>query len=85
MSILLLGRWDHGGNLVIEESHVIEDGDQTTIDRHVERQDNSDRMAWACEFLVDQHRRAVQAAYEEYVRDEGARLVDEVEGFELAS
>ncbi|MEU5476896.1 hypothetical protein [Streptomyces mirabilis] len=82
MSTLLLGRWDHSGNLVIEESHKVEDGDQATIDGLVDDQDNSDSNAWSCEFDVDRHSDAVQSAYEEYVRDEGTRLVDKAEGFE---
>ncbi|MFJ8677353.1 hypothetical protein [Streptomyces sp. NPDC093589] len=85
MSTLLLGRMDHGGTLVIEESHQIEDDDQDTIDALVVGQDNSDSMAWACEFDVDRHSDAVQRAYEEYVRDEGGRLIDDVEGYEPAT
>ena len=84
MSTLLLGRWDHGGNLLIEESHQVADDDQEAIDALVEAQDNDDCMAWAAEFDVDSHTAAVQRAYEEYVRDGfGAEgLTDEVEGFE---
>ncbi|MEU0110671.1 hypothetical protein ABZ313_35645 [Streptomyces sp. NPDC006251] len=83
MSTLLLGRWDHGGNLVITESHQVEDGDQETIDALVADQDNADNMAWACDFDVDHHGDAVQRAYEEYVRDGGGvELIDEAEGFE---
>lgn len=82
MSTLLLGRWDNGGNLVIEESHQIEDGDQTTADALVDGQDDENNDAWAAEFDVDRHSDAVQRAYEEYVADEGTRLIDEAEGFE---
>ncbi|AWI32634.1 hypothetical protein [Streptomyces tirandamycinicus] len=84
MSTLLLGRWDHGGNLVITESHQVEDGDQATIDALVEDQDDADSMAWSCAFDVDRHADAVQRAFEEYVRDgfDAEGLIDEVEGFE---
>jgi hypothetical protein len=82
MSVLLLGRWDYGGNLVIEESYDVEDGDQETIDALVESQDNEDGNAWACEFLVDEHSRAIQEAYVTYVAHEGTRLIDEVQGIE---
>ncbi|MGX5183368.1 hypothetical protein ACWKT5_11260 [Streptomyces avermitilis] len=84
MSTLLLGRWDHGGNLVIEESHQVEDGDQDTIDGLVDDQDNDDGMAWACAFDVGSHSAAVQRAYDESVRDQGGRLIDEAEGFDPA-
>ncbi|MEW2434387.1 hypothetical protein AB0952_09405 [Streptomyces caniferus] len=82
MSTLLLGRWDSGGNLVIEESHQIEDGDQTAVCTLVDEQDNENNDAWAGEFDVDRHRDAVQRAYEEYVAHEGTRLIDEAEGHE---
>jgi meiotically up-regulated gene 157 (Mug157) protein len=85
MSILLMGRWDHGGNLVIEESYEVEDGDQESIDGFVDDQDDDDSMAWACEFETDSHSSAVQMAYEEYVADEGSRLIDDVYGFEPAA
>jgi hypothetical protein len=85
VSILLLGRWDHGGNLVIEESYEVKDGDQESIDELVDDQDNDDSMAWASEFLTDSHSSAVQMAYEEYVVDEGTRLIDDVYGFEPAA
>lgn len=81
MSILLLGRWDHGGNLLIEESLEIEDGDQEAIDGLVDDQDDDDSMAWACEFLTDSHSTAVQMAYEEYVADDGTQLIDEAYGY----
>jgi hypothetical protein len=83
MSTLLLGRWDHGGNLVIEESHQVEDGDQAAIDGLVDDQ-GDDGMAWACAFDVDSHSAAVQRAYDEYVRDQDGRLIDEAEGFDPA-
>ncbi|MGA5411638.1 hypothetical protein ACPCSC_30825 [Streptomyces lavendulocolor] len=82
MSVLLLGRWDLGGNLVIEESHQIEDGDQATADALVDDQGDENNDAWAAEFDVDRHSDAIQRAYEEYVADEGTRLIDEVEGHE---
>lgn len=80
MSVLLLGRWDHGGNLVIEESHVIEDGDDETADALVDEHE-TDNMVWAAEFDVDTHEAAVQRAFNEYV-DEGDNLIDIITGFE---
>lgn len=82
MAILLLGRWDHGGNLLIEDSQEFEDNDDEGMDAVVNAQDDEDHMAWAASFLVDDHSRAVQRAYEEYVRDDGGRLIDESEGFQ---
>ncbi|MFD3422617.1 hypothetical protein [Streptomyces decoyicus] len=82
MFTLLLGRWDHGGNLVIEESHQILVVDQATAEALVDDQDNENCDAWACAFDVDRHSDAVQRAYEEYVAHEGTRLIDEAEGFE---
>ncbi|MET9776222.1 hypothetical protein ABZ023_18510 [Streptomyces sp. NPDC006367] len=82
MTILLLGRWDHGGNLTIEESHTVADEDQAAVDRHVNGQDDTDGMAWAATFYLDTHRQAIQDAYEEYVRDEGGRLIDNVHGIQ---
>jgi len=82
MAILLLGRYDHGGTLHIEESLTFPDDDQESIGAVVAEQDNEDGMAWACSFAVDRHADAVQEAYEEYVRDEAGDLVDDVEGFE---
>lgn len=81
MSTLLLGRWNHSGNLVITASHQIADGDQEAIDALVHAQ--ADTSPWACAFDVDRHADAVQRAYEEYVRDDDdADLVDEAQGFE---
>lgn len=81
MSILLLGRWDWGGNLRIDGSHEVVDGDQEEIDRLVDGQGDPN-SAWAVEFLVDTHREAVQLAYEEYVADSDGGLIDDVQGFE---
>lgn len=67
---------------MIEESHQVEDGDQAAIDALVEDQDDEHNDAWAVEFDVYGHRDAVQRAYEEYVADEGTRLIDNVENFE---
>ncbi|MFG2408824.1 hypothetical protein ACGFR8_31660 [Streptomyces brevispora] len=82
MATLLMGRWDHGGNLLIEASHDVGDGDEAMIDGYVDDQDDTDGMAWAATFDVDVHRHAVQRTYEEYVRDEGTDLIDKVHGFE---
>ena len=82
MAILLLGNWDHGGNLVITKSHSFEDDDQEGINSAVADQGDEDQMAWACSFLVDSHKEAIQEAYETYVAHEGTRLFDNVEDFE---
>ncbi|MEU2026919.1 hypothetical protein ABZ565_33000 [Streptomyces sp. NPDC016469] len=82
MATLLMGRWDTSGNLLIETSVNVADGDDATMDSYVDDQDNSDGMAWAASFDIDDHSRAVQRAYEEYVRDEGTCLIDKVLGFE---
>ncbi|MCX4451735.1 hypothetical protein OHA46_34125 (plasmid) [Streptomyces sp. NBC_00708] len=82
MATLLMGRWDTSGNLLIEAAVNVEDGDDATMDGYVDDQDDSDCMAWAASFDVDDHSRAVQRAYEEYVRDDGTELIDKVHGFE---
>ncbi|MER7952030.1 hypothetical protein ABTY59_32030 [Streptomyces sp. NPDC096079] len=81
MAILLLGRWDHGGNLLVEDSQEFEDNDDEGMNAAA-TEDDKGGMAWAASFLVDNHSRAVQCAYEEYVRDEDGDLIDEVEGFQ---
>ncbi|MEU5430802.1 hypothetical protein AB0H73_35090 [Streptomyces olivoreticuli] len=81
MAVALIGRWNGDGDLVIEESHAVEDGDRAGIDALVLPHTGTDGF-WACEFLVDRHSDAVQRAYEEFARDEGGDVVDEAEGFE---
>ncbi|WP_330335650.1 hypothetical protein OHS33_39115 (plasmid) [Streptomyces sp. NBC_00536] len=85
METLLLGRWDHGGNLVIEESHLFEDAaaDAAAMQALVDGQDDEDGMAWADAYPTT-HLEAIQAAYEEYVHEEdndgktvGGALIDE--------
>ncbi|RSS87001.1 hypothetical protein EF903_17980 [Streptomyces sp. WAC05292] len=89
MQTLLLGRWDHGGNLLIEESHQIADDDQAAIDVRVDAQDDDDSMAWADSFPTATHREAIEAAYEEYVHEEhdgrnvGGSLIDQCTGLRL--
>lgn len=79
--ILLMGRWDDGGNLHIESSDEFPDSTpEKELDDLVDEQDNEDNMAWAASFLVDGHTRAVQEAYETYVKDEGGSLIDDVWG-----
>lgn len=78
MRILLLGRWDRAGNLVIEGSHQVTAGDQATIARLVEKQDNTLYDAWSCDFDVGRHVDAVQRAYAEFAEVEGVRLIDGV-------
>ncbi|MFE6185545.1 hypothetical protein ACFQ6U_14070 [Streptomyces sp. NPDC056465] len=82
MATLLMGRWDHGGNLLIDESLRVDDGDDATTDSLVDDQDDTDGMAWAATFDVDSHRRAIQRAYDEYVQHEGTDLIDQVHGYE---
>ncbi|MEU0665282.1 hypothetical protein ABZ508_13885 [Streptomyces lavendulocolor] len=82
MSTLLIGRWSQdGATLSITASHPVADGDQAAIDALV-RPAFADGANWACEFDVDDHRRAVQRAYEEYARDDDAWVDDTVEHFE---
>ena len=83
MNILLIGHWDHGGNLVITESHGV--GTDDTETAQLIDPDDVGSMGWAAEFNVDTHARAVQEAYEVYVRHEGTRLFDEAEGFTVAT
>ncbi|WP_328491236.1 hypothetical protein [Streptomyces zaomyceticus] len=80
MAILLLGRYDHGGNLRIQSSKVFRDDDDEGMNAAAHADDKGG-MAWAASFDVDSHKDAVQRAYDEYVRDEGDGLIDEVAGF----
>ncbi|MEU5958274.1 hypothetical protein [Streptomyces sp. NPDC047525] len=83
MPILLPGRCDTAGNLVIEESHRVEDDDQAAIDARALQHYETYGTAWASSYDVDRHGDAVQRAYDEYVsHDEGARLIDKVDGHE---
>ena len=80
MSTLLIGRWsDDGRTLTITESHQVEDGDQAAIDAPTEPA-FADGEDWACAFDVDWHSHAVQRAYEEFARDDGAHVEDVVQG-----
>ncbi|MEU7322532.1 hypothetical protein AB0465_14620 [Streptomyces griseoviridis] len=79
--IPLMGRWDHGGNLIIESSDEFpDDMPEETITALVDEQDDEDSMAWAASFLVDDHKRALQEAYETYVKDAGTQIIDNVWG-----
>ncbi|MFI8932404.1 hypothetical protein ACIG3E_32670 [Streptomyces sp. NPDC053474] len=86
MSVLLIGRWEAAADadLVIVESHSMRDGDQkrrgALLAGHA-----AAAALWWCEWLTDSHREAVRAVYETYVRDEGVRLIDEVEGADPAN
>ncbi|MFJ4988825.1 hypothetical protein ACIP9H_34115 [Streptomyces sp. NPDC088732] len=82
--ILLLGRWDWGGNLVIDSSHAVADDDQAAIGRLVDDQDDDDNSAWSASFATDSHSTAVQLAYEEYVEAEGTRVIDQAHRVEPA-
>ncbi|SEM79183.1 hypothetical protein [Streptacidiphilus jiangxiensis] len=85
MSTLLIGRWDGDHTLTITESHQVNDGDQHAIDALTAPAFSEGTANWACEFDVDRHRDAVQRTYEEFVRDDEAHLVDDVEGYEPAT
>ncbi|ARX87863.1 hypothetical protein SMD44_07345 [Streptomyces alboflavus] len=79
--ILLMGRWNSGGNLIIESSDDFPDQRaEEDVDALVDEQDDSDCMAWAATFSVGSHKTACQEAYETYVKDAGGRLIDEVWG-----
>ncbi|MFF2378380.1 hypothetical protein ACFVUW_28725 [Streptomyces xiamenensis] len=80
MSTLVIGRW-LGDALAITKSLHVTDGDQDSIEAAV-RDAPGAGTSWACEFDVDTQQRSVQRAYEEFVRDEDARLLDDAEGYE---
>lgn len=78
MIILLTGHWDHGGNLVVKTSDVI---DPNSDDE--EWEDDLGTMGWSASFDVSTHKEAVRLAYEDYVRHEETDLIDEVKGFSI--
>ncbi|MFJ4880132.1 hypothetical protein ACIP93_33660 [Streptomyces sp. NPDC088745] len=80
--ILLTGQWDPwNDNLVVTASYTLADDDDASVARLVARLPNYN--GWAASFLVDDHKRAVQEAYETYVAvEDGAELVDAVHGVE---
>ncbi|MEU9167763.1 hypothetical protein AB0D34_08205 [Streptomyces sp. NPDC048420] len=79
--ILLMGRWDHGGNLHIESSDEFpDDVPDETITALVDGQDD---QSWSASFLANGHERALQEAYETFVKDEGGSLIDEAWGFQV--
>ncbi|MFD6967443.1 hypothetical protein [Streptomyces sp. NPDC059949] len=81
MSTLLIGCWSTDrATLTIAASHQVVDGDQSAIDA-LTRPAFANGANWACVFDVDEHRRAVQRAYDEYARDDDAVVEDDVEGF----
>ncbi|MFI0742447.1 hypothetical protein ACH4PU_30875 [Streptomyces sp. NPDC021100] len=80
---MLLGQWnDEHATLTITETHQIADGDQNAIDTTFQEAHEAGDADWACAFDVDRHSDAVQRAYEEYAREAGLRVVDDVEGHE---
>lgn len=80
MSILLLGYWNDGGDLIVYRSLTVSTDDQATIDKHVNGQTRP--SPWAATFEVDTHEAAVQEAYETYVQaDKDDRLFDTAHGF----
>lgn len=82
--MLLTGRWDCGGNLVVEASKTLpDDTPDAEADAAADALVGDDANGWAASFLVDTHRAACQEAYETYVEDEGGRLIDNVHGIEI--
>lgn len=78
--ILLMGRRNHAGNLVIESSEQFpDDTPGSVIDALVGKQDNDDNMAWAASFPVDTHARAIQEAAATYL-DDDEEIIDNVHG-----
>jgi hypothetical protein len=82
--ILLMGRFDSGGNLFIESSDQFPgDHPQVEIDALVAEKVGDDPNGWAHSYLVDSHSRAVNEAYQEVVRDvddENSTVIDNVWG-----
>ncbi|MEU0214052.1 hypothetical protein ABZ281_02650 [Streptomyces sp. NPDC006265] len=84
--ILLTGYWDKDANLVIESSQEFPDSTSKTeleAQAYRELSDEHKQNGWACSFLVDGHTRAVQEAYETYVKEVGNNsptLIDNVWG-----
>jgi len=79
--ILLTGRWTWEGNLVIETStHLSDETPDKEVDAKADELISDEYNGWAASFLVDSHRAACQEAYETYVKDEGGKLTDHVEG-----
>lgn len=82
--ILLTGRWDTWNDtLVITGSHDLADDDEATVARLVASL--PDGNGWAASFLVSDHKQAVQEAYQTYVADEDANLIDEVHSVQPAT
>lgn len=81
--ILLMGRWDRDGNLIIESSRQLpDDTPRKELDTEVYRELDDKQNGWAASFLADSHRAACQKAYETYVRepgDDSPKLIDNVE------
>nr|BEK71338.1 hypothetical protein KPHV_85650 [Kitasatospora purpeofusca] len=80
MLTVLLGRWDTDETLTITGSEQIDDGDQDAIDALVARAADYDDADWVCTFPTGRHSEAVQLAYEQFIRDQDADLVDDVWG-----
>ncbi|MGW1784918.1 hypothetical protein ACWCQQ_38310 [Streptomyces sp. NPDC002143] len=82
--ILLIGRFDSGGNLIIESSGQFpDDHPQAEIDALVAEKVGDDPNGWSHSYLVDSHSWAVNEAYQEVVRDvddENSTVIDNVWG-----
>ncbi|MCL3998975.1 hypothetical protein [Streptomyces lavenduligriseus] len=82
MSTLLIGCWSKDGTVLsITASHQVADGDQAALNA-LTRPAFANGANWACEFDVDNHRHAVQRAYEEFARDDDTWVDDTVDHFE---
>lgn len=85
--ILLTGYWDEDANLVIESSEEFPDSaSKTELEAQAYKGLADKQNGWACSFLVDDHARAIQEAYETYVRevgDGGPTLIDNVWGIQV--
>ncbi|MEU0942383.1 hypothetical protein ABZ379_06235 [Streptomyces canus] len=82
--ILLTGHWDKDANLVIESSQEFPDStSKAELEAQACKELADKQNGWACSFLVDDHSRACQEAYETYVRevgDDSPTLIDNVWG-----
>ncbi|MEV5264766.1 hypothetical protein [Streptomyces werraensis] len=82
--ILLTGRWNCAGNLLIETSTSLPDEmPDREVDTKADELISDEYNGWAASFLVDDHKQALQEAYEVYVKNEDGRLIDHVEGVVL--
>lgn len=75
--ILLAGRWDSGGNLVVESSRPFPEGTtDEELDAEADANIGCDANGWAGSFRVSSHRAAVLEAYLTYVLEPGDETGD---------